>query len=96
MSTPVFFDSITRSAVNLVRNRNDTFEPDRNTEFLARRTFGHRGTIVTHGVVVPTIIGELRRDLKRGWLGVRLSKNLTIVSGTTLLLLAGHILEIAP
>jgi hypothetical protein len=53
------------------------------------------GTMVIHGLVVHTIILEVRRDLKRGWLGVRLWKNLTFVSGTTLLSLAGHILEVA-
>jgi Ion channel len=53
------------------------------------------GTMVIHGLAVHTIITEMRRDLQRGWLGVRLSENLTFVSSTMLLLLAGHILEIA-
>jgi hypothetical protein len=53
------------------------------------------GTMVIHGLVVHTIIIEMRRDLERGRLGVRLSENLTFVGGTTLLSLAGHILEVA-
>jgi hypothetical protein len=53
------------------------------------------GTMVIHGFMVHTIIIEMRRDLQRGWLGVRLSENLKFVSSTMLLLLAGHILEIA-
>lgn len=53
------------------------------------------GTMVIHGLVVHTIIMEMRRDLQRGLLGARLWVNLTFVTGTTLLALAGHILEIA-
>lgn len=53
------------------------------------------GTMVIHGLVVHTIIMEMRRDLQRGRLGVRLWVNLTFVTGTTLLSLAGHILEVA-
>jgi Ion channel len=53
------------------------------------------GTMLIHGLVVHTIIIEMRRDLQRGRLGVRLWENLTFVSGTTLLSLAGHILEVA-
>src|SRR5580658_694430 len=53
------------------------------------------GTMVIHGLVVHTIIMEMRRDLQRGRLGVRLRVNLTFITGTTLLALAGHILEVA-
>jgi hypothetical protein len=53
------------------------------------------GTMVIHGLVVHTVIMEMRRDLLRGRLGVRLWLNLTFVIGTTLLALAGHILEVA-
>lgn len=52
------------------------------------------GTLVIHGLVVHTIIIEMRRDLKRGRLRVRLWENLIFVSGTTLLSLAGHIIEV--
>jgi Ion channel len=53
------------------------------------------GTMVLHGLAVHTIIMKMRRDLKLGRLGIRLPGNLTFVSSTMLLLLAGHILEIA-
>ena len=53
------------------------------------------GTMLIHGLVVHTIIMAMRRDLQRGWLGARLWVNLTFVTGTTLLALAGHILEVA-
>ena len=52
------------------------------------------GTIVIHGFVVHTIIMTLRRDLKRGVLGARLSVNLIFIMGATLLALAGHLAEI--
>lgn len=32
------------------------------------------GTMVIHGLVVHTIIMEMRRDLQRGWLGARLGE----------------------
>lgn len=51
--------------------------------------------MVIHGLVLHTIIIEMRRDLQRARLGVRLWVNLTFVTGTTLLVLAGHILEVA-
>jgi hypothetical protein len=53
------------------------------------------GTVVIHGFVVHTIVMALRRDLKRGVLGVRLWLNLTFVMSATLLAFAGHLLEIA-
>jgi len=52
-------------------------------------------TIVIHGFVVHAIVMGLRRNLKRGVLGVRLWVNLTFVMGATLLALAGHLGEIA-
>jgi hypothetical protein len=52
------------------------------------------GTIAVHGVVVHTIVMSLRRDLKRGLLGVRIWVNLTFVMAATLLALAGHLAEI--
>lgn len=53
------------------------------------------GTMVIHGFVVHTVIMQMRRDLVRSLLGVRLWVNLTFLTGTTLLALAGHILEVA-
>jgi hypothetical protein len=52
------------------------------------------GTIVIHGFVVHTIVMTLRRDLKRGVLGARLSVNLTFIMAATLVALAGHLGEI--
>jgi hypothetical protein len=52
------------------------------------------GTMVIHGLVVHTIVMEMRRDLQGGRLGARLWVNLTFITGTTLLTLAGHILEV--
>jgi hypothetical protein len=53
------------------------------------------GTVVIHGLVVHTIIMEMRRDLQRGPLGGRLWVNLTFVTGATLLALAAILLEVA-
>jgi hypothetical protein len=53
------------------------------------------GTVVIHGFVVHAIVMALRRDLKRGVLGVRLWVNLTFVMSATLLAFAGHLAEIA-
>jgi hypothetical protein len=52
------------------------------------------GTIVIQGFVVHAIVITLRRDLKRGALGARLSVNLIFIMGATLLALAGHLAEI--
>jgi hypothetical protein len=53
------------------------------------------GTIVIHGFVVHTIVMTLRRNLKRGVLGMRIWVNMTFVVTATLLALAGHLAEIA-
>lgn len=53
------------------------------------------GTIAIHGVVVHAIIVSLRRDLKRGALGVRTWMNLTFIAATILLALGGHLAQIA-
>jgi hypothetical protein len=53
------------------------------------------GTVVIHGFVVHTIVMGLRRDLKRGILGVRLWVNLTFVMSATLVACGGHLAEIA-
>jgi Ion channel len=52
------------------------------------------GTMVVHGLVVHTIVMQMRRDLQRGRLGARLWVNLTFITSTTLLTLAGHVLEV--
>jgi hypothetical protein len=51
-------------------------------------------TIVIHGVVVHAIITSLRRDLKRGLVGVRTWVNLTFIIAAVLLALGGHLAEI--
>ena len=51
-------------------------------------------TIAIHGVVVHAIIMSLRRDLKRGLLGVRTWMNLTFIVAAILLALGGHLAEI--
>ena len=53
------------------------------------------GTVGIHGVVLHTIIMSLRRDLRRGVLGVRSWVNLTFILAAILLALAGHLAEIA-
>jgi hypothetical protein len=53
------------------------------------------GTIVIHGFVVHTIVMTLRRNLKRGVLGMRIWVNMTFVVTATLLALAGHLAGIA-
>jgi hypothetical protein len=53
------------------------------------------GTIVIHGLVVHTIIMEMRRDLQRGLLGGRFRVNLTFVTGATVLTLAAILPEVA-
>jgi Ion channel len=52
------------------------------------------GTMFIHGLVVHTVIMQVRRNLQRGWLGARLWANMTFIGGTTLLMLVGHILEV--
>jgi hypothetical protein len=53
------------------------------------------GTIVIHGLVVHNMIIAMCRNLKRGRIGIRIWMNLTFIGCTTLLSLAGHILEVA-
>jgi hypothetical protein len=52
------------------------------------------GTLMIHGVVVHAIVVNLRRDLRRGVLGMRTWVNLTFIIAVTLLALAGHLAEI--
>ena len=51
-------------------------------------------TIAIHGVVLHVIIMSLRRDLKRGLLGVRSWVNLIFIMAVVLLALGGHLAEI--
>jgi hypothetical protein len=53
------------------------------------------GTILIHGFVVHTIVMTLRRNLRRGVLGMRIWLNLTFVMSATLIALAGHLMAIA-
>jgi hypothetical protein len=52
-------------------------------------------TIAIHGVVLHAIVVSLRRDLKRGLVGVRTWINLTFIMAAILLALGGHLAEIA-
>jgi hypothetical protein len=51
-------------------------------------------TIAIHGVVLHSIVMSLRRDLKRGLLGMRIWVNMSFVLAAILLALAGHLAEI--
>jgi hypothetical protein len=51
-------------------------------------------TIAIHGVVLHSIVMSLRRDLKRGRLGMRIWVNMSFVLAAILLALAGHLAEI--
>ncbi len=50
-------------------------------------------TIAIQGLVVRTIAGEVRRDLKRGRLGVHFWIDLTFIAAATTLALVGHLIE---
>jgi hypothetical protein len=52
------------------------------------------GTIAIHGVVLHTILMSLRRDLKRGRLGMRIWVNMSFVAAAILVALGGHLAEI--
>jgi voltage-gated potassium channel Kch len=51
-------------------------------------------TIFVQGLVVRTIAGEVRRDLKRGRLGARFATDLLFIAAATILALLGHLVEI--
>ncbi|SRR5216683_993153 len=51
-------------------------------------------TIIVHGLILGMIITQVRRDLERGRVGIRFLTNLVFVTNATLLVLAGHLLEI--
>lgn len=52
------------------------------------------GTIAIQGLMVHTVIIRLHIDLQRGWIGGRICMNMTFVVATTLLMLAGILLEV--
>jgi hypothetical protein len=53
------------------------------------------GTILVHGLIVSAVVWSARHDLKTGLLGPRYWSNLAFVSAATLMILAGHFVEIA-
>jgi hypothetical protein len=52
------------------------------------------GTIVIHAVALTTIVHFVRHERRLGRVGVRFWRDLTIVTGTALLALAAHLIEI--
>src|SRR6266849_10325863 len=51
-------------------------------------------TIVVHGLILAFIVTQVRRDVQRGLVGIRFWTDITLVTGATLLALAGHLVEI--
>jgi hypothetical protein len=51
-------------------------------------------TIIVHALILGIIVTQVRRDLQRGRVGVRFWTDVTVVTGATLLALAGHLVEI--
>jgi hypothetical protein len=51
-------------------------------------------TIIVHALILGFIVTQVRRDVQRGLVGVRFWTDVTVVTGTTLLALAGHIVEV--
>src|SRR5713226_4576844 len=51
-------------------------------------------TIVVHGLILAFIVAQVRRDVQLGRVGIRLWTDITLVTGATLLALAGHLVEI--
>ena len=51
-------------------------------------------TIVVHALILAFIVAQVRRDVQLGRVGVRLWTDITVVTGATLLALAGHLVEI--
>jgi hypothetical protein len=52
-------------------------------------------TIMVHALILATIITAVRHDLRQGRAGVRFCTDLMLVTGATMLALAGHLIEIA-
>jgi hypothetical protein len=50
-------------------------------------------TILVHALILGFIIMEVRRDLKRGRVGVRFWTDVAFVTGATLIAIAGHLAE---
>ena len=53
------------------------------------------GSIIVHGFILRFIISAVRRDLRLNRAGVKFWKDLVIVTGATMLALAGHLIEMA-
>jgi|ERR1700687_3295531 hypothetical protein len=51
-------------------------------------------TIIVHALILAFIVAQVRRDVQLGRVGVRLWTDITLVTGATLLALAGHLVEI--
>ena len=51
-------------------------------------------TIIVHALILGFIVTQVRRDVQRGLVGVRFWTDVTVVTGATLLALAGHIVEV--
>ncbi len=51
-------------------------------------------TIVVHGLILAFIVTQVRRDVQQGRVGIRFWTDITLVTGATLLALAGHLVEI--
>jgi hypothetical protein len=51
-------------------------------------------TIIVHALILGFIVTQVRRDLQRGLVGVRFWTDVTVVTGATLLALAGHNVEV--
>lgn len=52
-------------------------------------------TVLIQGLVVLTIVNQVRGDLQRGRAGARFSADLALVASATLLALMGHLTEMA-
>jgi hypothetical protein len=52
-------------------------------------------TVVIHGLVVVTVVDQVRRDLQHGRVGARFWAHLMLVTIATILLLVGHLTEMA-
>jgi len=50
-------------------------------------------TVIVHGLILGMVVRAVRRDLGRGRIGGRFWRDLTFVTKTTLLALAGHLVE---
>jgi len=51
-------------------------------------------TIIIHALILAFIVAQVRRDVQLGRVGVRFWTDITLVTGVTLLVLAGHVVEV--